>query len=575
MKVYQFIKSNIGIILLGILASVITIYPQIYFEYKLGNSYRGVYRAINGDELYYLARGQDVLDGHSTLGNPYIYELKNKPPIQFFLPDYISAKGLAWTGLNIEQMYFVYDILWPFVLTLLTYLSLFYLTKSKSWAVWGTVYLFFGLFFFYFNRPISPQLISIFFLSLFIFLTLFIQSDGRNKKYLLLSIINFGLLFYVYTYFWTYYFVIIAISAVVFFLKKEKRLASGLLSVLIGGLFFGSYYFYSSFSATKLPEYWDTLTRLGMIFSHFPSGIIIVVLGLLVFLLYFVLWQKEILSDRLNIFILSGVIAGMIVVNQHVITGKNLEFTLHYYLPVIYWYVFAIIFALANSKISQSLKVSIFIASYLVIVFVTAAGNQMYMNPVKYFNFFSKISEEEIYPEKYADTFDWLNKNTNKDDVVFADETLSEYVPAYTHDNVFFARFANLHFMTDEEIFRRFYIASIFNNFNKQYVADNYKSLYGVRFLDKYGHDLQINKVRKYLGLGPVKADFLPDGAINQVLDVVSDMRNKKPVDLFSIYRINFFVWDKAKDTNWDLDKLSFLNIVYQSGDIAIYKFNK
>ena len=91
-----------------------------------------------------------------------------------------------------------------------------------------------------------------------------------------LAAFNFGLLFYFYTYYWTFYIVLFSLLTVFLFLSRFKQQAKSIAVVLGGGLVVAVPYFWLMLRALLLPEYDETLRRIGMINTHFPSGLYIV-----------------------------------------------------------------------------------------------------------------------------------------------------------------------------------------------------------------------------------------------------------------------------------------------------------
>ncbi len=574
MNFMSLIKNNIVLIGLCLLFSFITIYPQLVLEHKLGSSYKGIQRSISDDELYYLARGNEIIEGNHN-GNPYFHELKDKPTVQFFLPEYITVKPLALLGFSITQIYFFYDILLTFIIGLLTYMSFFTLTKSRFLSLSGMALLVFGVFFFFFNRSVSPQLNFIFFLTEFIFN--FIKSEGKSKLYFWLSLVNFGFLFYVYVYFWTFYVVLLFISGLFFWFCNSMEIGKKLLYMLGGGTVLGSYYFYTIFEAKKLPEFSDTMSRLGGVMTHFPSGTFIVGLSTILLIIFFFLYKKGTVAlNQLNIFLLSGIFTCMIVVNQHIITGVGHQFAAHYHLPAVYWFVFFIIFLISEIKsISKKQSAILIIISYILIIQGAYIGDQTVMSLYRYVRHFNIITEDEVYVQNYSGIFNWLNKNTEKNDVVYANEDISNYIPAYTHDDVVYSLNGILHFVPDDEIFRRVFINNVFSVTDEKFVREHIRQLFYIRFVDSYGHTMKVNKVRKIFGMQPIEQEYFPKVAIDKVLKTFDTLRKEKLVDLFHQYRIDYFVWDKTKDPTWNLDSLPFLKKVYSENNINIYILSK
>src|SRR6185437_14369694 len=69
----------------------------------------------------------------------------------------------------------------------------------------------------------------------------------------------------------------------------------------------------------------------------------------------------------------------------------------------------------------------------------------------------------DLAAERYGPILSWLDTHTKTDDVVYTDEHLAPYVPAYTRDNVYFAPAAYLSYMPNAEIFTRYLGAHYFD----------------------------------------------------------------------------------------------------------------
>lgn len=574
MNLLRLIKNNWILIVSCLLFSFLTVYPQLVLQYKLATNYKGVQRLISDDELYYLARGNEIIEENQN-GNPYFHELKYKPTVQFFFPEYITVKPLALLGFSVTQIYFFYDIFLTFVIGLLTYISFWYLTNSKFLSLSGMWLLIFGVFFFFFNRSVSPQLNFVFFLTEFIFLTKLIKSEGKNGLYFWFSLINFGFLFYVYVYFWTFYFVLLFISGLCLCFFDYKEIGKKLLYILAGGTILGSYYFYTIFDAKKLPEFSDTMSRLGGVMTHFPSGIFIVGMSSIILFLFFILYKKgKILLNSINIFLLSGIFTSAIVVNQHIITGVGHQFAAHYHLPAVYWFVLFVIFVMSEFKsLSNKLSVTIILVLYFAIIQGAYIGDQTVMSIYRYISYFNIITEHEVYVQNYSGIFDWLNKNTNKNDVVYANEDISNYIPAYTHNDVLYSLNGILHFVPDDEVFRRVFINNVFSVTDDKFIRGHIRQLFYIRFVDSYGHNMKINKVRKIFGIEPIEQEYFPQFAVDKVAETFIALRKEKLNDLFHEYRIDYFVWDRNKNPEWNLNKINYLKKVFSNNNIDIYEF--
>ncbi|MDP2947280.1 MAG: hypothetical protein Q8N88_04130 [Nanoarchaeota archaeon] len=557
---FYFIKKHCFAIILAVVLGVLMILPFIYFQIKLGSDFRGIFPQIVDDEMFYYARIKDVADGHSFLSNAYLFEHKGGLPQQLFLAEYILAQPIKLFDLNINTAHLIYNFLLPAIAFFLTYLALYLISKSRFWSIIFSFFLFFGLYLMIFIRPVSPQFNFIFWLSEFIFLWLFLEK--RSKKFLFLSALNFGLLFYIYPYYWTFYLIFFGILTAVYF-WKNRGLALKIAVIIASGLVLAIPYFYFNYLASRLPYYTETLTRIGMIYSHFPSGARIILwsaLGLLTFGWF--LWRKVIKWDIKTIFFVSGILASIIAVNQHLITGKNFEFSSHYDMAAMFFLIFSFAYLWSNLKVGRKL-----LSVLLVFIVLIVTTGSLFEFSKKAFI----INEQAVYRQNYASVLEWLNKNTEKDSVVYANNALSGLMPVYTANNVFYHRNANLFFIFDKEVLDRFILNNFFEDFNKNFIIENDRSIFGVRFVDAYGHAVQGNKLWRLLGIEPEPEIYLPNFEIEKVMARAKTLQAGDFKKKLSRYRVDYLILDKERDINWQISNKDFQQI-FKSNDAIIYK---
>ncbi|MDP2638737.1 MAG: hypothetical protein Q8P06_01035 [Candidatus Azambacteria bacterium] len=591
------IKDHWLAIIVALILGALMVLPFLYFQTKLRNNFKGIFPTIVNDENFYYARVNDVIDGHSFLSNAYLFEHKNGLPQQLFLAEWLLAQPIKIFKLNINTAHLIYNFLFPAVVFLLTYLALFAISKSRFWSVIFSTFLFFGLYLLSFIRPISPQFNFIFWLTQFIFLWLFIKNSSKLSKsdffnlfngLLFLNILNFGLLFYIYPYYWTFYLIFFGLLVAAYFFT-DKALALKILVIAAGGLILAIPYFYLNYLSARLPYYTETLTRLGMIYSRFPSGFRIIfwsILGLAVFSC--LLWRKIIVWDVKTIFFISGILASVIAVNQHLITGKNFEFSSHYDMAAMFFLIFAAAYLWrifeehrGNSK---------FLPVILLVIVLALSGNGLRDYSRRVF----AVDDDAVYRQNYAPIFDWLNKNTAKDSVIYANVDLSMLVPVYTANNVYYIREANLFFISDAEVLDRFILNNFFSAkggsqpkadqplagakssggeyFNKDFIVNNDRSIYGVRYIDIYGHTVQANKLRRLFGLKPESEIYLPEEAIEKVIMRAEELQKGDFIEELKKFHIDYLIWDKNKNPNWKIDASAFKRM-FQNGDLIIFKF--
>lgn len=574
MKFFCLLKENYLIAVLAVFLGILMVLPYFYFQVKLGPDFNGIFPTIIDDESLYLARIKDIVDDHPFLSNAYLFEHKDGLPQQVFLAEWLLAQPVKLFGIDINTAHLIYNFFLPVIAFLLAYFALFLMSKSRLWSIIFSTFLFFGLFWSDFIRPVSPQFNFIFWLTQFIFLWLLIQrSDLKDASrsdlcFLALNILNFGLLFYIYPYYWTYYLIFFGLLAVAYFFT-DRKLVSKILITAGGGFVLAIPYFYFNYLSMQLPYYTETLTRLGLIFSYFPSGLRIVswsAAGLLVFGLF--LWKKIIQLDVKTIFFVSGILASVAAVNQHLITGRNLEFSSHYNMAAMFFVVFAAAYLIGNylEKFPNTT-----IQRCIVIFGGLAAAVAMFYGLLDYSKKVFTVNENHVYRQNYAAVFDWLNKNTEKDSVVYANSDISRLIPVYTTNNVFYVREANLFFMSDDEVLDRFILNNFSEKFSRGFITENVRSIYGVRYIDVYGHAVQANKLRRLLGLKIEPEIYLPEEVINKVEIRARDLQSQDFRSLIKKYKIDYLVWDKNKNPDWEINSKIFKS-VFQSNNLIIFK---
>jgi len=562
---FSLIKKHSSVLLLAILLGFLTFYPQI-IAINGSDNFNGVYPTNNDDEIYYLTRGQEVLDGHSNLSNSYLWEHKTGPPLQFWVPDYIAAKGASLLGFGLVEGYITYDFVFPLILVLLGYLILYRVTKSTTLSLASSIFLYLGIFLSLFGRPVSPQLTFVFFLTLFLFLINYLRS--KRNLWLVLAALNLGFLFYIYTYYWTYFFVLIPVFLVLALLLLRDRTDFRKWGALImGALVLGVPYYIQTIKSVSLSSYGDTIARVGMLNTHFPSGLTIIFWSIIITLVFLVLYKRNVIkSNPLNVFLLSAVISTAVVTNQHIITGKNLEFSSHYLPLSVFVFVFSSAYLIGQLiKLKPRIEKGVlFTILVLVLIFSVPRASALLSSQ-------QQLSEGEVHRQRYGEIFEWLKNNTKKDSVVYANQELSSLIPAYTHNNVFYAREANLYFLSNEEVKKRFIINNYFEDVDKEFLLKNERSIWGTEYINKRGHFGQQNKIRKILGIAPKALPAVPDEEIENMLTLDKEIKEKSLKENLDVYRADYFIRDLSVNIDWDF---STKELLFSSSNIEIYGNN-
>jgi len=564
---FEFIKKHFLIILLSLMVGILTAAPEFFVKREMKNEYKDIHHIISGDEAYYLTRAQEIKDGYPFLANTYLAEHKNSAPSQFWLPDYLMVKPLDWFNFEVTDGYVFYDFLYLAILVILTYIVFILLTKSVFISLIGASFLHLGFFLEDFNRSPSPQFLFIFWLLLFILLLKYLE---RPKNiYLILGSVNLGLLFYLYPYYWMFYLVFIGLFVIFNLLRDRRFNFSPYLYMTVGALIIGLPYFISVYNSLGGAIYNESLARIGMIETHFPSGIKIVFLSLAIIILTWVFYKKKLITlNSTVIFLLSANIAVAIATNQHIITGKNLEFSSHFLMISEFCFAFLIVYLIQALFKFYKIKHVLLIKIFVILIIVLVSGFNIYNVLTKQI----RLSDNDYYQQNYEPIFDWLNRNTEKDQVVFANREISGLIPIYTSNNVFYCGAIVLSSMANQEIWQRFIINNYWEAFNENFIKKNERGFFGTKYISAYNHNLSKNKLRKIFGLEPVTYVKTPEDEINKVMSLAKNIKSQSFQELIKKYKADYLIWDKNTDTNWKISEQNFLQPLFEANNIVIYK---
>jgi len=453
-------------------------------------------------------------------------------------------------------------------LFILCYGIVFLLTSSRLTGLLAASVLNGGFFVAEFIRSPSPQFNFVFWLATLLFLLLFMK--GGKKRYAVLAAVSLGFLFNLYPYYWTFYIVALTVFLFIKFVMRQRQAIWTYVSAAVGGFIIGIPYFISLIQSSRLPWNAESLARLGLIPTHFPSGSSIVAIGLLTLVFLTILHRKGLIgTDDTSLLLLAGVAAAMIVVNQHLVTGKNLEFSSHYFMESVYWCAFAVCYGLTRLRhltLVSRYKKAIAAAAIIAVVIVVIRGMTGFVNAqVTY-------TADEVYAQNYAPVFAWLNAHTQKDDVVFADEDMSDLIPVYTADNVFYAQSAELFLMPDMEVETRFIIENFWDKIDAPFLVTHERAVWGTYYVNIDGHYRSENGVRKLLGLPPIAYQRIPAQKINEALALSAALHQKSFADDLKPFRVDYLVWDRTKEPDWPVARFDFLKPVFSAGNISVYK---
>ena len=472
----NFFKRHKLALVASFIVGIIALAPHIIFPLQLGKEYKGVYMMQTANETEYLARIKEVTEGHWKLGAVPFYEYKNNPPL---MPpnalDFLYAGANFITGISISNLVIVSKFFLPALFFLLIYFLIRQLTRNKEFLsnkinavgsgfliVLGYDLVDYGSLISYirgasspndfllWTRPINPIFGGmLIFGFLLIFWKLYRNEiSARKSKYLIFAAgLLFALAIMSYFFSWGIILSFLAVFGAISLLSKNWLLLKRICLTTFLGILFSTPYLYNIYMATKNSIYKESAVRTGIFYGRELMLNKFLILALFVFaaasLVVFIKNKKKesfnFLGEKWWLVCLAMITCGFIAFNQQVITGQTV-WPYHFVQYTIPLSITAIFITLYNfSSYGRSFR-KIWIA--IVFIAITASLSfGVYTQTMAYKNNFANYKEKQ----KYAEVFEWLNKNVNKDCVILIGDRqfLTKALTIYTACDTYLSDFAS------------------------------------------------------------------------------------------------------------------------------------
>ncbi len=497
---------------------------------------------------YYLSLINESSKGNWQLGSPYILERRYDPYLYPALN--INAAGLfkRVLGLDIKTyaMAMGYLAVFTVMICLLTAFSYIFNFGYFGYLA-ATAYIFFpGVLTYMWNRTLSPE---INFIPLALFLVFYFAKFSFWKREIGLAALA-GTLFYVYPYYWTFALVLLAVSDLLEFWKQKKIIWKYFYKYLII-IGIASWYAVHLWQIHQLPYYQETMVRIGALHSRWPAGWYTQVVLLASLAVFFGL--KKYVFPKINLMmqadgtwdkIIAGLIAGLVVLNQQLITGMQLEFNSHY-ISIILFFLVAfwgslVYLLLRNSGSYRNIFVSV--CFFMIIGLVS----------VRIYAISADFGSGGYVAGMADEVVGWFLKNQIQDKVVYAPEDLGDDINLWTNNYLIYNDNQALQLMSTEELIDRFTYFDITNRRITENLLRDQIKIFGHTFFSILQKDDVINKIKaKILG-----KNFVPGKLADYVKYDFSPMREKRTnPDLVVFnkylekYQVDYLVY-RQKDRN-------------------------
>ncbi|MEK7646886.1 MAG: hypothetical protein AAB378_00750 [Patescibacteria group bacterium] len=469
----DFFKKHYLAVFFAVFVGLIYIIPGIFFLWSLGDHYKGIPMMQTANEISYLARIREILDGHPMLGSPFMFEYKDEWPIAPPIGEMFYAVPSMVLNVSPINVIIASRFFFPFILFLLVYFLIYHLSDSgdnqlfskKINAVAGALLVTLGYDlvdyrsilsflsgeqnlagnFLIWARPVNPILGAMFLMSFLIFIWFIIR--GKSDKKTIVGAATFlALMIGSYFFSWGMAVSVVAMLVLIYLLKKDYRIIKNLIAVVWFGLLLASPYWYISWQVSQSPWYEDSLLRSGLFYTHYPllNKLTLAILALyIVVVLFSVLKHSDkaaAMKDRIfgsfkdwHWFCLALILGSLWTYSQQIITGRTVwpYHFVQYSIPLAMIVFMVLLYNIVRKESAWLWRAGVFAVILASLSFGIYTQASVY-NSGSY-GYYRNL-------QSYAPLFDELNKK-EKDCVVLVREDgpeskmLNVMIPAFTHCN--------------------------------------------------------------------------------------------------------------------------------------------
>ena len=586
-KLINFIVNHRLAVSLSFLLTILIFAPLVALPRVLDKEYQGINIIPFGSDAHaHLSRGREVLDGNK-LGSPFIREGKNEADSLVSYSEYVLLTPVKLLGLtqttDIVTLYYIYGFAGVFFLILLIYFLVLQLSGNKLVSIAAAVFAIGGysivyhkaLFYSDFNvyaRMIYPYVSSLVLFSYFNLLVKSLKSDKLNYK--IFTAVIFGLMFYVYFYTWTFTLAFNATLLLIFLVKKDLLSAKKMIFISAVGLALGSYNIARLFlrlgseMGAQLAYYnWLSYGH-GPIFSK---------IGFLTLIIFAVFWYRQ-RNDKNLPLIAAIILSGWVSLNQQIITGRMLEYGHYYFYFIVPLSIIVSFYMVWQILKNEKFKKYLFIF-LIAVAFINTAGGQ-------YRSFYSVLKAEK-YQQNFRPLIDFLNRD-KAPAVILSTRDISLLFTVYTPHDLFWSNTATLTNIPFQRIKDAFFVYAYLNkdsrnNFSRyiiQIMADDNNNTY---FKSDYRDIEGFLSGDDYYAY--IKKIATRDQILNQKRLEIVDQLNKEYSaavltgdginQLLKKYGVNYLVWDKNINPEWDLSDIRGLKQLTSYNNIYLYSLNQ
>ena len=582
------IKNHWRALVLAFCVGIIILLPTLLSIQKIGlDNFKGIYPMLSDDEDHYMAEVKEAYDGHFSMGNPYIKEYKEtlytQPPVG---PAYYAIFAKVF-NVSVGTATTINDFILPFIAVLLLYSLFFLITKSRKISLIFSA-IFFISFISSFNRLVNPQLSFIFLLSGLCLIWLIVDKKYLKKeliKYNLLLSVIFGILIYIYPFYWmTIGVVYVLITSFRALIEKDfKYCLQNWIYFFIPAILWSVPFLLHAQKLFISPLFDETNLRNGFINTHIPGSFVNIAIMIICLPLVYLIWklakrERSWPETKLVFLGISLVLGGIILNWQNIITGKIIQFAPHFYPIEILFVCIILVISSLFIDIKKLSKYSLALLCLVVIftsgIFYKQRGEILYALKII-------VSPKDIgTTQNLGDVTTWLNDNTPGDSVAYVlGKDYIWAIPIYTRNNLYFNSNAGLSLMSDTELENRWVISRFFENIDENAVRKASREIWTNKFIETYQSKESRRKISEFITGNTYPETPLGDQSyIDRVLNAYNKYKNIGFEKAIKTYEVDYIVLDKSYEKYPEVvEKFKFyrfLTFLTQIGDTSIYKVN-
>lgn len=579
-------RMHVFAFVLALLIGAIYAAPNVYHTHTAG--YQGIVMSSGPDETFYLSIINKSYESPSLVKDPFQYEYQRAPnPLQYFFVEFVLGKIGAVLHLPIDGLLQAMNFFFPALLTLVLYAFVYSVSGSRLAGLFASGAMLLGneivrlggmtnilnTFFFHgqygeflnYSRPISPQVNSIFFFLVFGFL-LYLLRNPRSKWAVVLSGVGLGLMAYTYLYFWAF---LCALLGVMFLCGLVTRNWTLALSTIIAGVL--SLVCAVPFLLANLPVIFhatdSALTQAIPTHRIIIEKMILVPLFLYALIYIWAWWSGGIgkigewafAFAKKYIFIFLLLIAGVIVSNQQVLTGKMM-FQGHFH-----FYTNIPVFLLSMSLLCFELLVFLRFRWRLLAVGATVVLLAWFSLGVQVSSY-KAHSVESLRYQNLALIFAYLREQAPAQSVVLSDWDLSTRLTMYTQHFSYATSYDMTFEVPWERLVHDYFVMLALRGVTADmvrdymYQTDNRVELGRVLFIGTYWRDL----------CGTYGC--FPDSVLENLIPRYKSFLAEPLAQNIHMYKINYLLWDKTADQDWRFGSIVSGAPIITSGDFELYE---